>query len=266
MTRKNFFQLFTVTAIVVAVGIIIIRLPEIRSGSDNVYKTTPVPIHGPVETGNQLVSEGKLEEAFAQYNTAILNNTDLAAAYKGRGNVFTQWRRFSEAANDFTTSLNYNKTAEVLVSRCNAHRMLAKPEAALKDCNEAIELNPELDDAYLALAMLRLDQGDTAEAEKMVNIALDINPHSANTYHMLSQIRLIDGDMDGAIESLTKSIEIDPNQPQYYWDRGFTYYMTGDIDLAKEDMRQLLEVGLPERDGELLLRAGTLLTSFGETP
>jgi tetratricopeptide (TPR) repeat protein len=265
MTRKNIFQLLSITAIVIVVGIVITWLPNLRPAG-TVQENTPVPTQGAVEIGDQLASEGKFEEAFALYNTAIQNNTDLAAAYSGRGGIFTHWRRFAEAANDFTTSLNYNNTAEVLVSRCNAHRMLANPDAALQDCNEALELNPELAEAYLALAMLHLDQGDTAEAESAVQKALEVNPDSATTHHVLAQIKLIEGDMDGAIETLTKSIEIDPNQPQYYWDRGFTYYMTGQIEPAKEDMRRLLEVGLPERDGELLLRAGTLLTSFGETP
>lgn len=265
MTRQNLFRLLGITAIVVVIGYALTRLPSLQGGGA-ARENTPVATQGAVDRGNQLASEGKLEEAFAQYNTAIQNNTDLAAAYSGRGNIFTQWRRFAEAANDYTTALQYNKTAEVLINRCNANRMLAKPEAARQDCSEAIQLNPEMADAHLALAMLNLDQGNTAEAETAVQTALEINPDSATTYHVLSQIKLIEGDMEGAIEALTKSIEIDPNQPQYYWDRGFTYYMTGQIEPAKEDMRQLLEIGNPERDGELLLRAGTLLTSFGETP
>jgi tetratricopeptide (TPR) repeat protein len=265
MTRKNILRLLGITAIVVLIGAAITWLPSLQPGAA-VLSDTPVPTQGAVETGNQLASEGKLEEAFAQYNNAIQNNTDLAAAYSGRGNIFTQWRRFAEAANDYTASLQYNQSAEVLISRCTANRMLAKPEAAEADCNEAIELNPELGEAYLALAMLKLDQGNSTEAEEAVQAALEINPESATTYHVLFQIHLINGALDEAIETISTSIELDPSQPQYYWDRGFTYYMTGQIEPAKEDMRQLLEVGNPERDGELLLKAGTLLSSFGETP
>jgi tetratricopeptide (TPR) repeat protein len=265
MTRKNVIWLLITTAIVVVIGVVISRLPNLQPGAAE-QGTTPVVTQTAVDLGNQLASEGKLEEAYSQYNTAIQNNIDLAAAYSGRGDIFIQWRRFAEAANDYTTSLQYNQSAEVLVSRCNANRMLAKPDAAREDCNEAIQLNPELPDAYLALAMLDLDQGDTAEAESAVQTALEIDPDSATTQHVLFQIKLIEGDTEGAIEAVTKSIEIDPSQPQYYWDRGFSYYMTGQIELAKEDMRQLLEVGIPERDGELLLKAGTLLSSFGETP
>jgi len=215
-----------------------------------------------VARGDELFNAAKYEEAFRAYNTAIENDVELAGAYAGRGNIYMIRRHFPEAARDFSESLKYLETAEVFANRCNAYRMTQDYELAKADCEAALQLDPNSLDGHLSSAMLQLDQGNTTEAKVTIDNLLTINPEQSEAYMIHSQIALAENNPEEAIEMLSKAIEINPTEPQYYWDRGFLYYVSGKVSEAKEDMQKVLDYGTPETDGELLLKAGTLLSSL----
>lgn len=158
------------------------------------------------------------------------------------------------------------RTADVLASRCNALRLLAKPAEAMNDCKEAASLDPNNLDAHLALAMLYLEQSNRDGARTEVSAARDIDPQSAKTQYVLAQIELAAGNYEAASAALTECIGLEPAEPRCYWDRGFIYYSLGKVEEAKQDMRAILEYGDPETDGELMFNAGKLLRTLGEEP
>ena len=73
---------------------------------------------------------------------------------------------------------------------------------------------------------------------------------------------MVQGSADEVIQNLSKAIELNPNEPQYYWERGFMYFSNGLIKKFEADMTKILEIANPESDGEILLKAGTLLNSY----
>ena len=228
--------------------------------------TEPGPVVDHVREGDELLQARRYEQAIEAYDEAIEKGADLARAYAGRGQAYAALRRFREAVTDYDKSLEYDRTADVLASRCNASRLLARSDEAMTNCQEAISLDPENVDARLALAMLYLDQNSPEEARSEIEAAREIDPGSAKAHYVLAQVEVAEGKYEAAVASLTRCIEIDPSQPRYYWDRGFIHYSLGKIDQAKEDLYAVIELGNPETDGELLFNAGQLLRSLGEEP
>lgn len=216
--------------------------------------------------GNELLQARRYEQALHAYDDAIAAGEDLAGAYAGRGRAYAALRRFREAVEDYDASLKYDRTADVLASRCNALRLLARPAEAMEDCEEAISLDSDNVDAHLASALLWLEQNDLNKARAEVGAAEEINPKSAEAQYALAQIEVAAGEYEAAATALSECIELDPSQPRYYWDRGFIHYSLGRFEEAKADMRAVLEYGDPETDGELMFNAGKLLRSLGEEP
>jgi tetratricopeptide (TPR) repeat protein len=217
-------------------------------------------------TADVYLENGQYREALNAYNRAIQTGKNLGEAYARRGNYYANTRHYDQAVADYTMSLSYEKNSEVYASRCNSYRMLAKINEALSDCNKAIETDPNNVDAYIALAALNLQEQNLTQARDEVGKALKIDPTSAKAYYVLAQVEIADNHGDRAVEDLTKCIELDPTNPIYYWDRGYIYYSSGKIDEMKSDMQMILKVGNPNKDGELLLRAGNMLRAVGENP
>lgn len=219
-----------------------------------------------LDEANELNQLGNLGSALILYTNAINDGKDLTSAYAGRGSTFMKLRRFREAIEDFTKSLNLERSADVLSNRCNAYRLTSSLLLAQQDCVDAIALDDENVSAHIAFAMLFVEEEQLAKARDEVNIAIEIDPFAAEAMFVLSQIEMAVGNTNAAVEALTKCIEIDITDPICYWHRGFLYSSLGKIDEAIQDMGVVLDNGDPEVHGQLMLEAGTLMRQYGTDP
>ena len=105
-----------------------------------------------------MLNQRRYEDAAIHFDSMVRKSLSPALAYFGRGNAFLGLRRFDEALRDFTKSLEFERTPEVLASRCNTFRIYTKYDEALRDCLEALELDPENADALLSTIFLYIDQ------------------------------------------------------------------------------------------------------------
>lgn len=220
----------------------------------------------PVIEGRNLLQDGDLEGALLAFTYAIEGNDNLSAAYAGRGDTLISLRRFTEALEDYSKSLEIEITPEVLASRCNTYRLTAAFELALEDCNNALAIDPQNVTAHIAAAMLFLEKDQLNLAQKEADVAIRIDPSSIEAVLAASQIAIAEGDSEAAIVALSRCIEIDQSNPECYWHRGFLYTALGQIKLAIEDMQAVLDLGDPNIHGRLMLEAGTVLRQFGEHP
>lgn len=230
---------------------------------------TPVPAaqsapSALVEKGKQLFGEAQYEAALDAYTQAIDKGQDLGRAYAGRGDVYNALRRFDQAMADYSAALEYKRTADVLIGRCNANRLLQNYDQAIEDCDEAAGLEPGNASAHVVLASLYLDQGKTEQAREQALLAQEADPDLSKTPYVLGLIDLAEGKPEDAIDHFTQAIDLDRFEPAYYWERGFLYLALGRVEEARADMKSVLEVGDPERDGELMLQAGSQLRVLGD--
>lgn len=213
------------------------------------------------EAENQ-ANQGHYEEALRIYNQLIQEGESPDLAYYGRASLLMTLRRFDEAIQDYTRSLEINKSSSTFASRCTAHRILNNMDQAVQDCEEAIRLDPANIDAMLALTFLYLDKGNYDGARALVDQIVTNYPDNPMGWFALSRLEMVQGSPEKAIDALTKAIEIDPLNPQFYWERGFLFYSNGMIDQSEADMQKLLEVAVPERDSELMMMAGNLMNTY----
>jgi tetratricopeptide (TPR) repeat protein len=264
MSKRNLFSLAALVVIIAVVGVILTRKQIGPSAGLALFsRATPTPAPPDFITqGNDHLAQSQFDLAYNAYNAAINAKENLSQAYAGRGDVYAQWRRFREAAQDYSTSLEMQRDPVVLSKRCNMNRLLAKFDQAHQDCQEAIQADPKYIDGYVSLAVLYLEQGKGENASETIDQAMAIDSTTPSLYYARGQIEISQGHTDAGIEALSEAIRLDPNQPQFYWDRGFAYYTTGKLEEASKDMKQVIAHGNPDKDGELIYQAGSLLASL----
>ena len=130
-----------------------------------------------ISDAQELLAQRRYEEALQIYDQLLKAETDPARVYFGRANALMGMRRFTEAINDYSEAISYGKSADLLSSRCVAHRILTEYEMALTDCSEAISYEPENINALMAIAVLYLEQGNYDQANDSIQKIIKVYPN-----------------------------------------------------------------------------------------
>jgi tetratricopeptide (TPR) repeat protein len=81
---------------------------------------------------------------------------------------------------------------------------------AISKFQQAVQLDPEMVTAYVALAQMYLTQGAPAEAAEMIEQALQREPDNVQALKLGYDAARLTGDMDAAAERLDRLAELDP--------------------------------------------------------
>lgn len=106
------------------------------------------------------------------------------------------------------------------------------PEKAIRHLERALDIEPELHQAYNNLAVQYTLLGRKAEAVEALNRSIEINPHDATTYRNLAQLHLGERAYSEALESLRKSLELHPRNGRTHLLLGEVYLGLGVYQLA----------------------------------
>jgi TolB-like protein/Tfp pilus assembly protein PilF len=179
-----------------------------------------------------------IERKIAYFEEAISKDSMFAPAYLG----------LAEAYEDLGSSFVGGSIDEVRPKVISAAR-------------KALELDPQLAEAYAVLADLQQDQWQWAEAEAEYRRALDLNPNNAVAHVGLANWLLCQGRIDEALTWAQRARELDP--------LGISGVQTGFILLFArrydEAIRELRSVVAVHPDYDLALWAlGTALISKGQ--
>lgn len=179
-----------------------------------------------------------IEKRIAYFEEAISKDSMFAPAYLG----------LAEAYGDLGSSFVGGSIDEVRPKVISAAR-------------KALELDPQLAEAYALLADVEQDQWQWAEAEAEYKRALDLNPNNAAAYIGLANWLLCEGRIDEALTWAQRARELDP--------LGVSGVQTGWILLFArrydEAIRELQSVLAVHPDYDLALWAlGSALISKGQ--
>ncbi len=113
-----------------------------------------------IKQGDSCAKQGQLEEAIGKYSQAIEFNSNLSAAYKGRGLIYFDQGQWSSAITDLSKALELDpqfatelspKLAIAYSNRGHDYTTQESYDLAIADLTKAIEIDPQLLTAqYLA--------------------------------------------------------------------------------------------------------------------
>jgi tetratricopeptide (TPR) repeat protein len=119
------------------------RLQEAVAAYDEAERLEPTNQNVHFNRANSYRDLGQLERAIQDYSTAIAVNTDFDKAYLNRGNIYLRLRRFDLALVDYSAAIELDPDANAYAytNRCLVRNHLGDYEAALQDCDKAIQID-----------------------------------------------------------------------------------------------------------------------------
>jgi predicted O-linked N-acetylglucosamine transferase (SPINDLY family) len=185
-------------------------------------------------TGNQLKTQGRFDEAIASYKKALEIEPQNAEIY--------------------------NLLAEVYFSQ-------KKLPEALGCCHRAIEIKPDLAPAYKILGNILQTQGRMEAALDAYTKALELNPDFAEAYiNQGSILSKLDRNQE-AIVCLEKAIAIKPNIGAAYWNLANIYFQLENLEKSVDNRKKAFSLEPKFINAETLNDLGTAigrLGNFGE--
>ncbi len=160
--------------------------------------------------------EGQIDAALDAFQRAIGQREDYAAAYSGLASAL---RRKAFATKD-----------PVLL------------EQAERRARQALELEPELLEAEINLALVLIDLGQLDEAGARLERVARLDPGSAAAYRGLGDLAVARGEPDRAVERYRRAIELAPGDRELHGLLGSAYYRAARYAEAADAYRRRVEL------------------------
>ncbi len=189
-------------------------------------------------TAEELLQQDRVDEAAEEYDTAVEDFPKEAAAFVGRGRVYTAQEEYSDAEADFDYAISLDESyAPAYLERGIMWRNDEEYEAAIADFDRALELNPNYSDVYVSRGVLHELQGDPAAAFKSYGEAIQIDPNNTTAYRnrgiLFFSVFLDD---PSALADFNRALEIDDTDVNAYLNRALYHITQEDWAAAQADI------------------------------
>jgi len=145
-----------------------------------------------------------------QNNTGTGNAND-SSAYAKRGVDYLMQGQLDAAIREFNEAIKLDpKNFSYYGNRGAAYVMQGKNEAAIRDLNEAIKLNSNNPSCYISRGAAYLKQDRYDEAIKDFNEAIRLNPNNSRAYGNRGKAYKAQGQYESAVKDFDEAMRLDP--------------------------------------------------------
>jgi serine/threonine protein kinase/Tfp pilus assembly protein PilF len=139
--------------------------------------------------GRALLALGHYQQAESSFDQYLrLGGKGVADTFRGRGMSRMKLGRYPDAVEDYTRVLECTPDAEIYQHRGWAYFFADAWKLALRDFSKAIELDPEMSDAYIGRGLARASLGEFRESVADGEMALLRKPTSPEMMHNVACI------------------------------------------------------------------------------
>ncbi len=116
-------------------------------------------------------------------------------------------------------------------------------QKGLESAITAIQLDPNLPNAYLALAILNLAIGEHDKALSAARHSIRLNRNFADGYAVLAEVGVYGGNLKEALEAIQYAKRLHPHHPaSYHWIEGHILFQLNDAKSASPMLEQTIEL------------------------
>jgi tetratricopeptide (TPR) repeat protein len=213
---------------------------------------------GPVinEKGEIVGFHGKAETTVSQDKQIIRTGFNLGIPVNRYSTEST-----TIASTPPRTSTNSAPTADDFFLKGKDKYQKGDYQAAYRDLNAAIKINPKYAEAYSGRAQIKYDRGDFKGAIDDYDRAITYNPRNSLAYNGRGLSKFLLDDVKGAIADYDEAIKLDPKSVFPFNNRANARAKINDNKGALQDYNRAIELdstqGLPYANrGSLKLRLG----------
>lgn len=149
-----------------------------------------------VAQGDLFIAEGKLDEAFKRYESALFTDKLAVDAYLGKARVESLRESYKKAYDILTVPINLEELDPKGKAACYADRAFAtvalgRPQRAVEDAENAVKLDPESMQAWLAKAVVAARSGDHVASQAPFKKALELAAAAEDPTVLLERTRIL---------------------------------------------------------------------------
>jgi tetratricopeptide (TPR) repeat protein len=201
-----------------------------------------VPFNGRGEMNARLK---RYHAAVHDLTRAISLDSKYEAAYRNRAKANFVVGDYDEAADDVTQALalepNQPQQPQLLLLRGRAYAAQNKYKEALADFDQAIQLNPNLVDAYVERGIVFTDNHRFDDAIGDFTRAIQMASNDAKAYALRAEAKLQADNADDALSDVNQALVLSLDDPLALRIRGNIYEAQERVDDAIVDYRKALE-------------------------
>ncbi len=174
---------------------------------------------------------------------AIRLDQKYAAAYRNRASANFALGNYKAAADDAKQALDLEPERpqpELILLRAKSHAELNTFREAIADFNTALELDPDLIDAYVERGVLFAKNKRYDDAIGDFNRAIELDPKNAKAFAMRAEVRLKKDLVDEALSDVNRALLLSLNDPLALRIRGNIYEKQDRTDDAVYDYQKAL--------------------------
>ncbi|UPL48570.1 tetratricopeptide repeat protein [Hymenobacter sublimis] len=193
--------------------------------------------------GQAYYRAGKLDEAISAFDYAILIDGKFYEAHGFLASVYVTQERYRAAISEFELSHPEGEPSpEALCNIGECHEKLAEWDLARRFYQRAIDLDPEMDEAWFGIGIVMNVQEKYFEAIHFFRKAVSLYEESVEYWLALAAAEYQIGNIVSSIEAYEKAVEVAPDNKDAWLNWSIILYEQGNFDGAIDLMRNAVEI------------------------
>ncbi|MBR0649890.1 tetratricopeptide repeat protein [Roseomonas terrae] len=229
------------------------------------WEAHPDAIAFPLRQGRILLAAGREDEAVAHLRAVVEARPELIEAWYALADTLLTLQRHAEGRDALLHGVATHPQDPVILARLAAFLLaLQETEAAQRTAQQAIELDPAVEDGYLIVMSVLHRRERRGEAIALARAALEAMPGAgANVAQRLGRMLMEIGDAAGAADAYGRATEVAQVPRQAWLGLAESLQAAGRPADAEAALRRGLQARPEER--ALKTKLGDVLLDRGET-
>ncbi|MCG8616206.1 MAG: tetratricopeptide repeat protein [Desulfobacterales bacterium] len=177
------------------------------------------------------------------------SNSDRAAKYIDSARQLVAAQKPETALIEYKNALELDPDSDVaLFELAETYILMNKVDAAIRYYTLAAQTNPDRIEPYLRLAQIYTRTERLLEARAQITKARAVDPNSVNALHLLSGVQIRERDFVAAIDTLKKAETIDPDNIQTLLALAQLFVKTKKVSQAEVFFKKAISLDAGSRD------------------
>jgi tetratricopeptide (TPR) repeat protein len=195
------------------------------------------------QLGTILLSQGKTDDAEAEFRAALKIDERYAPAFLGLAQIALRRGKAEEALEFARHPLKTNPNdlqANLIAAQAETAR--GRMDEAAKYYEAILSVNPKITAANLALAQVQLARGNAREASRYAGAALREDPKLPGAYLVLGNVAVGERRYDEAVQHFQRVLEVQKSDAAAYAGLAYAYWRKGQRNQAVTAYRHAIEL------------------------